>query len=416
MAEKNKSFLDILNGYFSNIDESQFVAGSKEHITIPMEWVFTEKIDRAVIERAFLNLICKANKSYKGKLSADKEFYSKISSLEIERSETGVNLVIKARDGWTKIVVTQDKDLRGPFYAIDEDRLYEEILKVYNLKSVGQICQEFNLSMEERENFIAQLRQPEKHQSRKNIVIEQMGNAAENLTNYYDYMSKRKTKYEALSGAIQQRKDKGQTRTIRGGTTEPRKSEIYDLQDREQILQDMNPRCIINIDRIEEDNSVSKFAYVTYVYENPRGRQGYLFVAEPFEGNHNTRVRFVSQEEYEGVQVAEGRSKLVYLAENITEMSNDEFTGSKFSKRFKHTSIEKYREKFRRIVLGETVESPTEELRYAEADRILFEGETKVKKDKISQSVSEVGITQASLARGLLYARTKEDRGIQIPQ
>lgn len=97
-------------------------------------------------------------------------------------------------------------------------------------------------------------------------------------------------------------------------------------------------------------------------------------------------------------------------------MSNDEFTGSKFSKRFKHTSIEKYREKFRRIVLGETVESPTEELRYAEADRILFEGETKVKKDKISQSVSEVGITQASLARGLLYARTKEDRGIQIPQ
>lgn len=185
--------------------------------------------------------------------------------MEIERSETGVNLVIKARDGWTKIVVTQDKDLRGPFYAIDEDRLYEEILKVYNLKSVGQICQEFNLSMEERENFIAQLRQPEKHQSRKNIVIEQMGNAAENLTNYYDYMSKRKTKYEALSGAIQQRKDKGQTRTIRGGTTEPRKSEIYDLQDREQILQDMNPRCIINIDRIEEDNSVSKFAYVTYV-------------------------------------------------------------------------------------------------------------------------------------------------------
>ena len=63
MAEKNKSFLDILNGYFSNIDESQVVAGSKEHIIIPMEWVFTEKIDRAVIERAFLNLICKANKS-----------------------------------------------------------------------------------------------------------------------------------------------------------------------------------------------------------------------------------------------------------------------------------------------------------------------------------------------------------------
>ena len=408
MAEENKSLLEILNGYFSNIDESRIMTGSKERITIPMEWIFSERLDRAVIERAFINLFCKANKSYRGKLKLDKEYYEKVSSLEIETSDAGTNLVINARDGWTKVVVTADKDLRGPFYAIDEDRLYEEILKVYNLKSIGEICKKYDLSMEEREKFIEQLKQPEKYKSRKEIVVSQMASAAENLTHYYDYVSKSKVKNDALNGAIQQRKDKGQPRTIIGGIRNPRKSEIYDLEDRDQILQEMNPSHIINIDKIEEDNSVSKFAYVTYVYKNPRGREGYLFVAEPFEGTHHTRVRFVSQEEYDGLQVRNGGNKLVHLAEDITEMSTNEFDMCRFSKKFKHTSIEKYREKFRRIIQGEPVKNPAEETRYAETDGILFDGELRLTKDTIKNWINHVPVSHVSRARTELYARKRE--------
>ena len=417
MSKTNESFLEILNSYFSNLKEEQVVAGRKENITIPMEWIFNEKIDRKLMEKAFVNLICRANKSYRPKLKADKDFYGKVSFLEIERTDSGVNLVIRARDGWTKIVVTGDKNLRGPFYAIGEDTLYEEVQKVYDLKSVGQVCEEFNLSMEEREKFMAQLKNPERKQSRKETVISEMAKAAENLINYYDYMSKKKMKYDALSGAIQQRKDKRNRGAIKGNIRSPRKSDIYDFKDREQILQEMNPSNIINIDKIEDDNSVTKFAYVTYVYQNPRGRQGYLFIAEPFEGTHNTRVRFVSQEEFNTKPTIHGRNKLVYIAESITEMSNDEFESSKFSKQFKHTSIEKYREKFRRVVLGEQIENSSEETRYAETDKIIFEGATRRSKNNIRHLIKDVTITDIASARTALYARGKGEIGeVQIVQ
>ena len=69
MVEEKQSFLEILNEYFAQIQEgnegTQQGEGTKKKVTIPMEYIFTKKLDRAIIEKAFINLICKANKSYK---------------------------------------------------------------------------------------------------------------------------------------------------------------------------------------------------------------------------------------------------------------------------------------------------------------------------------------------------------------
>ena len=427
MAEDKQSFLEILNGYFAQSKEDeaagtegtkQTIQGAKRKVSVPIEYFFTKKLDRAIIESAFINLICKANKSYRGKMRHDKKFYGRISSLDIETTEDGTNLVINARDGWTKVVVTGDKDLRGPFWATSEDRLYEEILRAYNIKSIGQICQEYNLSMDEREKFIAKLSEPQMKSQRKDYIISAMADAAENFIEYYKYLMKQKERHEgkSLEGAIQQRVGKG----LRGGNTgkirDPRKSEIYDFDERAQILEEMEPDQTITIDKVEDDNTVSKFAYTTYVYKNPRDRQGYLFVAEPLEGNHNTRMRFVPQAEYDALQVSQGKNKLVDLAESFLEMSDSEFTGSKFSKKFKHTSIESLRARYRRVILGERMPTDAEETRYNETDRILYDGEIRLTKDNIREWMQSMRAGQVSQARGQLYGRKKEENVISIPQ
>lgn len=421
MPEKNQSFLEILNEYFAqNRHESQQESdaeGKKQKVTIPMEYIFTKRLDRAIIERGFVNLICAANKEYRRKMQQDREFYGKISSLDIETDEKGTNLVINARDGWTKVVVTEDKNLRGPFYAVSEDRLYEEILRAYNIKSVGYICQKYNLSKEEREQLIAQLQEPQKRSKRKESIISAMGNAGENFVEYYKYMTgdHENKKDEALEGVIQQRKGQGPKRKNKGSGTTSRKSEIYDFQQRAEILEEMKPAYKINIDKIEDDNTVSKFAYTTYVYKNPRDRQGYLFVAEPLEGTHSTRMRFVPKEEYDRLPATQNKNKLVGITEEFLEMSDSEFTGSKFSKKFNHTDIEGLRAKFRRVILGEKMPTSLEEMRYRETDRILFDGETRLTKENIREVLAGRTASEISVARQELYGRPKEST-IQIPQ
>ena len=178
----------------------------------------------------------------------------------------------------------------------------------------------------------------------------------------------------------------------------------------------MEPYQTIVIDKIEEDNTVSKFAYTTYVYKNPRDRQGYLLVAEPFEGKHNTRMRFVPQTEYDELHVKKGKNKLVHLTEKFLEMSDSEFTGSKFSKKFKHTSIESLRARYRRVILGERMPTDAEETRYKETDKILYDGEIRLTKDNIREWAQSMKASQVSQARGKLYGRKKEENVMAIPK
>lgn len=427
MAKDTRLFLEILNGYFAQSKEDegagqteseQSTQGAKQKVTIPMEYLFTEKLDRAVIESAFINLICRADKSYRGKMNYDPDHYRKISSLDIETTDAGTNLVINARDGWTKVVITGDKNLRGPFWATSEDKLYEEILREFDRYSVKEMSREKKLTRSAKETFISNLRDPEIKSQRKDYIISVMANAADNLIEYYKYMMKQKGRHEgeSLEGAIQQRVGKGFRGGKTGKTREPRKSEIYDFDQRAQILEEMQPDQTIVIDKIEEDNTVSKFAYTTYVYKNPRDRQGYLLVAEPFEGNHNTRMRFVPQAEYDALHVIKGKNKLVHLTEKFLEMSDSEFTGSKFSKKFKHTSIESLRTRYRRVVLGERMPTDAEETRYKETDRILYDGEIKLTKDNIREWIQSRRVSQVSQARGQLYGRLKEENIMSIPQ
>jgi len=383
MEKDKESFLDIITNYFSNLKDREVVSGDKSKISIPMEWIYTNGISREAIEKALINIICKANKGYKRRLSEDRKKYSKIDSLDIEDG----NIVITAPDGWTKIVITNDSNLRGPFYAIDENRLYDEILRVVDYRNIGILCTERNWTMEKRDKEIKEFRKPENVKRKLENVAKAMAQAGHNLVEYHQYIMNKKRDNDTLFGIIGERtgkdpraKSKENDNGNRKGNVE-RVSEIYDFKDRAEILEEMNPAKTILINQLEENSAVSKFAYATFVYENPRGKEGYLFVAEPFEGIHSTRMRFVPKEEYDGLEVNE--NKMVHIAQQFLEMSDLEFEMSRYSKKFNHTSIEKLREKYRRIILGEKTPRVTEESRYRETDRILYEGERRIGKTQM---------------------------------
>ena len=415
MAEKNESFLQILEEYFSKLRDHQILLGTTERITIPIEWLSTEKIDREVIEQACINLFCKANKQYEKNIKRNREFYKKIDCLEIERTENGVNLIIKARDSGTqtKVKVTSNHGLKGPFYAISEEKLFEQVLYAYNYKSSLEISKQLNFTEEERRRLLREeFKKPEVEKARRADVEAGMLEAARNLTKYYDYMIGYKTKNKSLSGTIQQMKDERDGKKHDGEPVDrvPRKSEIYDIRDRENVLLDMKPIYVVNISNIGEDNTIAKFVYITYIYENPRGKDGYLIIAEPFEGNHNTRVRFVTKEKFDEIQ-ADPKDRFVQLAEQLTEMSTLKCLQSKYTKMFKHTSIEKYREKFRRIVLGEPVENPLEKARYDQIDEIIFDGKQRISLEGIETKIENIAISDSNgiyKAREALYGREQK--------
>ncbi len=422
MEKTNQSFLDIIIDYFSELKSNEVFGDDKTKVVIPREWIFPNKnaksqngeaamskrsTDSEVIEKALINIICKANKDYRSRMEKDKPFYSQIHSIEIE----GSNLIINARDGWTKIVVTRDKDLRGPFYAIDEERLYSEVQRVSDFRRIGDICKTLDASMAEREKLIEDLKINGSKPEWKQEVEGTMALTAHKLVNYYKYMIVKKREHETLSGIIRQRRDTGKVQRKSGSITSERVSEVYDFNERSSILEEMNPTAIVTIDQIDDDSTVSRLAYTTFIYENPRGKEGYLFVAEPFEGTHSTRMRFVPQGEYDKAQVKS--NKLIHFTEDFLEMSDNEFETSRYTRKFNHTSIEKLRQKYRRIILGERTPNGSDERRYKEIDDILFEGERKIGKAHFEKILARIRTSDVNVGRGMISDTRPNEQVVQ---
>ena len=51
-----QSFLEILGNYFSKLSQEDILAGDSRNIEIPFEWLFTEKLDRAIIQRILVDI------------------------------------------------------------------------------------------------------------------------------------------------------------------------------------------------------------------------------------------------------------------------------------------------------------------------------------------------------------------------
>ncbi|MBQ6992130.1 MAG: hypothetical protein IJN50_04385 [Clostridia bacterium] len=382
---EKSSFLKILKDYFSNIDDGKILMGDRDGIVIPMEWIFTEKVDRAIIERAMVNILKENNPNYiRGYIKDEVKKYSrehqgegilpisekrreasnrvktKIKSLSIKMYKGTFEICLEGLDGWTKAVISEKPYDKSKILQIGEDEFFKKILDVMKRDNAESIVNSLSLSDEAREKlqtiFLSQ-----QSESLDNLTLDGiehgMSVAAKNLTEYYDYMYEEKQESSIRSITIKQRQGSRSENKNYGGVSVDRKSPIYPFRQREKVLSDMKPESIINVDEIDENDNVIPGFYTAFVYKNPRDKGGYLLIAEPLEGSHSTRVVYLSDEKYDAFAAKEGHDKMESIAQYYLEMSNEEFSKEMFAQKINHKEMQNFQDKLRYIVRGEESET-----------------------------------------------------------
>lgn len=377
-----KSFLKILKEYFSGKDEDEILIGNKDGIKIPIEWVFTEKVDRTIIERALVDVLIESNRNYVRNTLGNsmRDYYRNPENdtkvpIEEKREELRNKILNRVRgitlktyrgnfefsidglDEWTKAVISESPYKEGKMLQLSEDEFFDRILKVLKSDKINSILEKTNLTDEEKQN-IQTIFLEEQNDSLDNLTVDNIKNAmiraAENLIGYYDYLSEEKKESNIRNITIKQRQDsRGKRGKPKEEFTSERKSPVYPFHERQKVLMDMQPESVINVTEIDEDNNVIPGFYTTFIYRDPRDKEGYLLIAEPLEGSHSTRAVYISDERMEAFKCSEGKDKLEEVCKYYLEMSNEEFSREKNALKLNHKEIDNFIDKLRLIVRGE---------------------------------------------------------------
>lgn len=358
---ENKGFLQILKEKFTGKSEQDILIGDSNNVVIPIEWMFTENIDRDIIESAMAQLLQKSNEGYKQKMEYLEKSPSKIKNIILHPNDEKMHFTIEGQDGWTKAIVTENQfqvdeyknqgPIKNGILRANEEDLYEEILQALKCYDLNKISNELKLNYQDREKLSSIF--PTHDGLTVEGIKKAMAEAANNLGEYYDYLCEEKKKSSVYSTVIQQRKDKkiqGKN-TYNNGRAE-RKSDIYPFADRATIYEGMNPITTIKVDSKDENQEICKNAYIVYVYPDIREENNYIFVSEPLEGTHYTRIVSISKQEVESVQTDE-QPKHIAVAKKYLEMSSDEFSLENNTVALKHGISENYEKRIRYIITGE---------------------------------------------------------------
>ena len=380
---EEKSFLKTLRTYFESKKDADILIGNKEDIVIPMEWVFTEQIDREVIQRAMVqvlkehkpryaeNYVSKNLRDYVNKNQGQingwqigekreelrRQASSQIRELSLKVGRNGLQITINGLDNWTKAIISEQPYKEGAILQISEDEFCEKILGVLKTDSIQDILNSLDISEEDKRNvqtiFAARQGSPIDEFS-LNGIKDSMVQAAENLTEYYEYLTEEKTHSEISTITINQRQGtRGANKNISGSSNPGRKSPVYPFVEREQLLRQMNPKHVIYVDGYDQEGKIVKNVYTTFIYENPRGKEGYLLVAEPLEGSHSTRVVYMTKEQFDSFEISEDSSRYGEISKHYLEMANDEFSEQENAVRINHGELDVYSDKMRFVITGE---------------------------------------------------------------
>lgn len=375
-----QSFLDIFKQYFSNLPENKILSGNKNNIDIPFSWVFTEKLDKAIIQKALASIFMKNNKFYKNTSFFKHKTPDAIDSFSIQfnKYNGSISLLVMGADDWSKLLITDHPNEFSKLLQITSEEFNKAITAILNEERLSKIVSlDLNLTPDANNYvqsvFAKALNSPQV----ANSTAIAMCDMATNLTQYYDYLiSLRDDPIVYYGGIIKQRQDdgKGKVRNL-GLGARLRKSPIYPFTERSSIYESLNPDSKIVYGTVGEDDKVEKNAYITYVFSKPRDYDGHLFVCEPLEGSRDTRMFYIPAEAFDSYTVDDSNNKMVELAKKYIEMSKKEFQDERYTKVFIHNNIDSFKDRILYMITGKT--TPTVARRpglYSQYDEQLFSG------------------------------------------
>ncbi len=393
-----ESFLDILGNYFSKLPQEDILAGDSKNIEIPFEWLFTEKLDRVIIQKALVNIFIQNTPNYKEMASFRNNDPDSIDEIIIkpDRFNNSSKLLIKGADEWSKLIVTDYPNPESKLPQITSEELNVAIMSVLNAERLDKVLS-LDLGLTPETSKYVQSAFADILNSEK--VVEDTSTAmrdlATNLTKYYDYLVQMKKEPDVYDGglAMQRQNEKGKRKNrVIGIGSELRKSPIYPFTERDEIFRSLKPEYRVINGTIDEEGNIEKNAYTTYVYINPREYEGHLFVSEPLEGSHETRMTFVPKEAFENYEIEEGENRLIKIAKDYIEMSREEFLNAKHTKLFMHNGIDSFRNRVEHTISGTENEITKKNPGlYKQYDAQIFEGKVVTQKN-IKDAVQNVTV------------------------
>lgn len=394
------SFLGILKEYFTKLESKDVLVGTKQDIEIPFEWLFTEKMDRAIIQKTLVNIFERNDPTYRKGAEFRGNNPDVIENIffQISRNTEKVSLMVLGANKWSKLIISEKQipNLRAP--QLTEEEFIKEITRVLNDgREIAVLNANLNLSEESMQYvqsaFAEILNSPVIRQDTDRAMCD----LATNLVEYYKYLVDLKENSQGVyyGEDIKRRTDRGALKTRIGNVREERKSEIYPFIQRDAIFQHLNPEYKVINGNIGEGGKVEKNAFTTYVYKNPRGKKGYLFVSEPLEGLHETRMFYIPQEKMDEQGLTGDIEKIKEKIEDYLSMSNEEFYNERFTRTFRHRGFENFRQRMRYMVTGEVSPIIKKHIhKYEKYDEQLFEGKVVTHDDikdlVISRDLSDI--------------------------
>lgn len=274
---------------------------------------------------------------------------TKIKNISLNITRDGLKMVANGIDGWTKAMISEKPQQDGKILEISEEEFCSKILGVLKSDSILGILDTFKLTEREKEYFqsmFANASNEPMDEFTLDGIKKSMSKAAQNLTEYYDYLSREKMESRVHSITINQRQGVKTKKKVPSEPTETtaRRCPIYPFVEREKLLREMKPSHVINVHGYDEDGQVIPNVYTTFVYDNPRGNKGKLLVAEPLEGTHSTRILFMADEEFENFEVEQGGINMRQFPKSIWKCQQMNLLERKMQKRY-ITMILMYMEK-----------------------------------------------------------------------
>lgn len=367
--EVKESFLTILKGYFEKLEENDVLMKEGKNPYIPIEWMFSETLDRTIFQEAIANIMKKKNPAYKKRAEFLKRDPNQISHFRISIFEGQIKLQAIGQDDWTKINIVENKDEKeeqnGVKYIpnITIEELEKEILEVLNGKNLEKILAKVYANESQKESITSNLIKADYPSDKINLlgIKESLKEISHNLIEYYQYLIDHKKSNEVYSTTIKQRSDEKDIKKSRGGTATPRLNPIIPFIERNKILDSMNPKNTVNVNEVDEDGNIIHNSYIAYIYDEALPTQdnknGIIFICEPLEGNRRTRIIYLTKEEYENFKTTEDKPKAISIVEKYIEMSEEEFRREEGTQIINHLELEQYKEKIEFFLNGEISEN-----------------------------------------------------------
>lgn len=358
--QSEKSFLEVWKEVIYKLKDEGFITDDdiKNRVNLPFNWLAATQIPRVAFIIALRDLFESQhpNCTYGGKK------FEKLAILQYCEIKGKPALFLKA--GFESVTILDEEIPSNSEWNKNAtvSNLIPMINPAIKLSDILHYTKDLYMTRTEAEGAVEAFGELTEEE-----ILEQLSEMATNYEKYYKYLHqelqeepKTNEPIEVNGGIIDPAVDAARTRrpVDVDNPTKPRVSEIYSFEERRKIFLELNPEPpIVKFQGIDKDTGKVIDRYMTcYIYKNPQGNNGYLIIAEPSQGDKETRIFYLTDEKVKDLMV--GEDDMQKFWEDLTREFVEKMTRTQFSKEgqtytVRHTGdLDDYKQKIQGIVKG----------------------------------------------------------------